>query len=63
MQVIYPPKLALVIGSESKGIRRLTKENCDELIRIRMSDKVESLNASVSTGIMLFEIQRQTYKN
>ena len=62
-EVTYPPKLALVIGSESKGIRRLTKENCDELIRIRMSDKVESLNASVSTGIMLFEIQRQTYKN
>tara|TARA_B100001057_G_scaffold498079_1_gene604027 strand:+ start:4281 stop:5027 length:747 start_codon:yes stop_codon:yes gene_type:complete len=62
-EVIYPPKLALVIGSESKGIRRLTKENCDELIMIRMSDKVESLNASVSTGIMLFEIQRQTYKN
>ena len=62
-EVIYPAKLALVIGSESKGIRRLTKENCDELIRIRMSDKVESLNASVSTGIMLFEIQRQTYKN
>tara|TARA_Y100000768_G_scaffold55991_1_gene37306 strand:+ start:17347 stop:18093 length:747 start_codon:yes stop_codon:yes gene_type:complete len=62
-EVIYPHKLALVIGSESKGIRRLTKENCDELIRIRISDKVESLNASVSTGIMLFEIQRQTYKN
>ena len=40
-------------------MRRLTKENCDELIKIDMADKIESLNASVSTGIMLFEIVRQ----
>ena len=50
---------ALVIGSEDKGIRRLTRENCDELIKIDMSEKMDSLNASVSTGILLFEISRQ----
>ena len=62
-EVIYERKLALIIGSEGKGIRRLTRENCDELITIRMSEKVESLNASVSTGIMLFEIVRQSNLN
>lgn len=58
-EIDYPSKIALVVGSENKGIRRLTRENCDELIKISMSEKMDSLNASVSTGIMLFEIQRQ----
>ena len=57
--VIYSSKYALVVGSEDKGIRRLTRENCDELIKIDMSEKMDSLNASVSTGILLFEISRQ----
>lgn len=57
--VNYSSKYALVIGSEDKGIRRLTRENCDELIKIDMSEKMDSLNASVSTGILLFEISRQ----
>jgi 23S rRNA (guanosine2251-2'-O)-methyltransferase len=62
-QVKYSKKFALVIGSEDKGIRRLTRENCDELIKIDMSQKMDSLNASVSTGILLFEIARQNKIN
>lgn len=58
-QVQYASKSALVIGSEDKGIRRLTRENCDELVKIEMSKKMDSLNASVSTGILLFEMNRQ----
>ena len=58
-EIDYPEKMALIIGSENKGIRRLTRENCDELIKIKMSEKMDSLNASVSTGIMLFEIRKQ----
>ena len=62
-QVKYSKKFALVICSEDKGIRRLTRENCDELIKIDMSQKIDSLNASVSTGILLFEIARQNKIN
>ncbi|MDA0731115.1 MAG: 23S rRNA (guanosine(2251)-2'-O)-methyltransferase RlmB, partial [Proteobacteria bacterium] len=51
--------LALVMGSEGKGMRRLTKEACDALISIPMMGSVESLNVSVATGICLSEIQRQ----
>ncbi len=58
-EINYPKKMALIIGSENKGIRRLTRENCDELIKIKMSEKMDSLNASVSAGIMLFEIKKQ----
>ena len=62
-QVEFTKKNALIIGSEDKGMRRLTKENCDELIKIHMSDKMDSLNASVSAGILLFEIGRQNKIN
>jgi 23S rRNA (guanosine2251-2'-O)-methyltransferase len=51
--------LALVVGSEGEGIRRLTSDTCDELIRIPMHGTVESLNVSVATGICLFEAVRQ----
>ncbi len=51
--------LALVLGAEGEGLRRLTKETCDELVRIPMLGSVESLNVSVSTGVMLFEARRQ----
>jgi 23S rRNA (guanosine2251-2'-O)-methyltransferase len=51
--------LAVVMGSEGKGIRRLVGETCDQLIKIPMPGSVESLNVSVATGVTLFEISRQ----
>ena len=51
--------LALVMGSEGSGLRRLTGELCDYLVSIPMAGQVESLNVSVATGICLYEINRQ----
>jgi 23S rRNA (guanosine2251-2'-O)-methyltransferase len=51
--------LALVMGAEEKGMRRLTEENCDFLASIPMAGKVECLNVSVATGVCLFEAVRQ----
>lgn len=51
--------LALVMGSEGKGLRRLTRERCDQLVQIPMQGSVSSLNVSVATGVILFEVQRQ----
>jgi 23S rRNA (guanosine2251-2'-O)-methyltransferase len=51
--------LALVMGSEGKGLRRLTAQKCDFLGRLPMVGSVESLNVSVSTGICLYEAVRQ----
>lgn len=48
--------LALVIGSEGKGISRLTKEKCDNLVKIPMKGRVNSLNASVAAGILMYEV-------
>ena len=51
--------LAWVLGAEGEGLRRLTKETCDQLVSIPMLGSVESLNVSVSTGVCLYEARRQ----
>lgn len=51
--------LALVMGAEGSGMRRLTREHCDHLIHIPMAGEVSSLNVSVATGVCLFEAVRQ----
>jgi len=51
--------LAIVLGSEGKGMRRLTREHCDHLLAIPMAGRVESLNVSVAAGVLLYEACRQ----
>ena len=51
--------LAIVMGAEGKGMRRLTREHCDLLVRLPMRGGVESLNVSVATGVCLYEALRQ----
>lgn len=51
--------LVLVMGAEGKGMRRLTREHCDHLVKLPMAGSVSSLNVSVATGVCLFEAVRQ----
>lgn len=55
--------LGLVVGGEGEGMRRLTEEHCDYLVRIPMRGRAESLNVSVATAVCLFEILRQNSAN
>jgi 23S rRNA (guanosine2251-2'-O)-methyltransferase len=62
-QTIYQAKLdgalGLVMGAEGEGLRRLTKDSCDQLVSIPMFGSVESLNVSVASGICLYEARRR----
>ena len=62
-QSLYDAKLtgpmAVVMGAEGAGMRRLTKEQCDLLVNLPMKGVVESLNVSVATGVTLYEVVRQ----
>lgn len=51
--------LALVVGAEGEGLRRLVREQCDLLVRLPMRGAVESLNLSVAAGVLLYEVLRQ----
>jgi len=55
--------IALVMGSEGKGLRQNTRKHCDKLVNIPMQGVVESLNVSVATGVCLYEAQRQRHLN
>ena len=55
----YPEKSVLIIGSEGFGISRLIKESCDYVVKIPMNGKINSLNASVAAGIMIYELIRK----
>ena len=58
-QVDLKGPLAIALGAEGSGLRRLTEERCDELVRIPMAGAVECLNVSVATGVCLYEAVRQ----
>ena len=62
-EVDYTSPTALVVGNEGRGIRRLVKEHCDFLVRIPLLGKIESLNASVAGGLVMFEVVRRRMAN
>jgi len=51
--------LVIVVGSEGKGLSRLVRETCDQIVSIPMSSAVESLNAGIATGVTLYEVARR----
>ena len=55
----FPDKIAIVVGNEHEGLGPLIKKNCDFLVKIPISNKIDSLNVSVAFGIIFFEILRQ----
>jgi 23S rRNA (guanosine2251-2'-O)-methyltransferase len=59
----YAGPTAIVIGSEGKGMRRLVKEMCDVLLKIPLFGKIESLNASVAGGLVMFEAARARHRD
>jgi 23S rRNA (guanosine2251-2'-O)-methyltransferase len=62
-QADFTLSVALVIGAEGKGMRRLTKEQCDSLVKLPMLGQVSSLNLSVATGVLLYEVLRQRLRH
>lgn len=62
-KVDYSGSFAVIVGNEEKGIKPLVAKNCDFLIYIPMMGKIQSLNVSVATGVLLFEIAKQRMNN
>jgi 23S rRNA (guanosine2251-2'-O)-methyltransferase len=58
-EIDFTGNVAIVMGGEGEGMRRLTREHCDGLVKIPMPGEMESLNVSVATGVALFEVVRQ----
>ena len=59
----FPKKIVFVLGSESKGMRKITDSLCDESLKIKMSDSLESLNVSNTAAIMMFYISNINLKS
>lgn len=57
--VLAKDPICIVVGSEGKGLSRLVRENCDQIVSIPIDSAMESLNASMAVGISLYEISRQ----
>ena len=58
-QINFPEQVAIIVGNEHEGLGELIKKNCDFLVKIPVSDKVDSLNVSVAFGVVLFEVLRK----
>jgi 23S rRNA (guanosine2251-2'-O)-methyltransferase len=58
-EIDYKSPIAIVVGNEGKGIRRLVREHCDFLVRIPVRGKIASLNASVAGAIVMYEAIKQ----
>ena len=61
-QTDFSGAVALVIGSEGNGLGRLVKEKCDVIVSLPMKGNINSLNASVAAGVVMYEILRQRLK-
>ena len=62
-EIAFPNKIVFILGSESKGMRRITSSLCDESLKIKMSDNLESLNVSNAAAIMMFYISNLNLKS
>ena len=62
-EIKFPKKIVFVLGSESKGMRKITDSLCDESLKIKMSDNLESLNVSNTAAIMMFYISNLNLKS
>ncbi|MNY44402.1 putative TrmH family tRNA/rRNA methyltransferase [compost metagenome] len=59
---IFTGPVAVVIGNENKGMGRLIKEKCDVLLKLPMAGKINSLNASVAAGVIMYEVLRRRHQ-